>query len=77
MVFPTPYPAGTNYAVVITGGTERNFGYTNKTVNGFTIDSGAAAAFSSEVSWGAVPIGAIGSLAGRPMGLLLAITYAT
>jgi hypothetical protein len=47
----------TNYAITITGEDSRSWRYQNKTVNGFTINSGANGALTGEVSWIAISNG--------------------
>lgn len=75
VVFSNPFPGGTDYAISLTGTSDRNFGYGNKLTTGFTIDSGARSSFTSEVSWIAVPIVPAIIQIGNPLGLLLALTY--
>jgi hypothetical protein len=56
VTFVTPMP-NTNYAITITGEDSRSWRYQNKTVNGFTINSGANGALTGEVSWIAISNG--------------------
>jgi hypothetical protein len=56
VTFGTPMP-NTNYAITITGEDSRSWRYQNKTVNGFTINSGANGALTGEVSWIAISNG--------------------
>jgi hypothetical protein len=75
VVFTSPFPAGYTYAISVSGTSNRDWGYINKTNSGFTIDSGARASFTTEVSWIAVPIFTASIASGSPIGLLLALTY--
>lgn len=56
VTFSTAMP-DTNYSISITGVDGRTWRYSNKTVNGFTINSGANAALTGEVSWTAISNG--------------------
>lgn len=50
VVFGTAYP-DTIYAVLVTGVDQRNWSYSNKTVNGFKIKTNSKTALAGEVSW--------------------------
>lgn len=56
VTFETPF-TDSNYAVVITGEDARAFTYSGKSGDGFTVHANANGAFTSEVSWIAIPTG--------------------
>lgn len=50
VVFAVPF-ADTDYAITFGSGAGRSFTYESKTINGFIINSNAAAAIAEETSW--------------------------
>lgn len=50
VTFIVPF-TDTNYAIVISGTDSRSYTYSNKTQNGFTINTNASQPLSGEVSW--------------------------
>jgi len=56
VTFATPYP-DTQFSILVTGVDSRSFTFENKTVNGFDINTNAAAALTGEVLWLTSPLG--------------------
>jgi hypothetical protein len=49
--------SNTNYAIILTGGANRVYTYSNQTISGFTINANANPAFTENVYWQAVGFG--------------------
>lgn len=56
VVFATPMPSAT-YAIVIDGLDQRSWSYSNRTINGFRINTNANQALTGDVSWSAFTVG--------------------
>jgi hypothetical protein len=53
ITFNTPF-SDANYQINITGVSSRNYTYTNKTANGFTINTNSNPTFATDVDWSAI-----------------------
>lgn len=58
VTFATPF-ANTNYAIILTGPTNRTYTYESQTTSGFTINANANGIFTGNVYWIAKQIGEV------------------